>query len=71
MLGRTQTPLVAAWAMSIHESQSLTMDRVIVDLSRAWENGQVYVTLSRATSLEGLKIEGSRREFYMKELGMV
>lgn len=58
LLSRTQIPLAPAWAMSIHKSQSLTLDRVIVDLTRAWEEGQVYVALSRATSLNGLKIEG-------------
>ncbi|TGJ85182.1 hypothetical protein E0Z10_g3608 [Xylaria hypoxylon] len=58
LLSRTQIPLAPAWAMSIHKSQSLTLDRVIVDLTRAWEEGQVYVALSRATSLSGLKIEG-------------
>jgi ATP-dependent DNA helicase PIF1 len=58
LLSRTQIPLAPAWAMSIHKSQSLTLDRVIVDLTRAWEEGQVYVALSRATSLLGLKIEG-------------
>ncbi|KAJ8114082.1 hypothetical protein ONZ43_g4992 [Nemania bipapillata] len=61
LLSRTQIPLAAAWAMSIHKSQSLTLDRVIVDLTRAWEEGQVYVALSRATSLSGLKIEGDPR----------
>ncbi|KAJ8127996.1 hypothetical protein O1611_g5640 [Lasiodiplodia mahajangana] len=58
LLSRTQIPLAPAWAMSIHKSQSLTLDRVIVDLTRAWEEGQVYVALSRATTLTGLKIEG-------------
>lgn len=61
LISRTQIPLAPAWAMSIHKSQSLTLDRVIVDLTRAWEEGQVYVALSRATNLEGLKIEGDPR----------
>lgn len=59
LLARTQLPLAPAWAMTIHKSQSLTLDRVIVNLDRAFEEGQVYVALSRATGLSGLKIEGS------------
>lgn len=58
LLARTQLPLAPAWAMTIHKSQSLTLDRVIVNLDRAFEEGQVYVALSRATGLDGLKIEG-------------
>lgn len=59
LLHRTQVPLIAGWAMSVHRSQGMTLDRVIVDLSHAFEEGQVYVALSRATSLSGLKIKGS------------
>lgn len=61
LLSRTQIPLGPAWAMTIHRAQGMTMDRVIVDLTNAFVTGQVYVALSRARSLEGLKVEGNTR----------
>lgn len=58
LLHRTQIPLLPGWAISVHMSQGMTLNRVIVNLSNAFAEGQVYVALSRATSLEGLKIDG-------------
>lgn len=58
-ISRTQIPLAPAWAFTVHKCQGLTLNRVIVNLDRAFEAGQVYVALSRATGLEGLKIEGN------------
>ncbi len=49
-----QYPLRLAWAITIHKSQGLTFDKLIIDAENAFANGQVYVALSRCTALEGL-----------------
>ncbi len=49
-----QYPLRLAWAITIHKSQGLTFEKLIVDAQKAFTNGQVYVALSRVTSLQGL-----------------
>nr|POE51730.1 isoform 4 of atp-dependent dna helicase pif1 [Quercus suber] len=56
LLGRTQIPLLAAWAITVHKSQGMTLNRVIVDLYSSFEKEMVYVALSRARNLEGLKV---------------
>ncbi len=53
----TQFPIILAWAITIHKSQGKTFDNVIIDLGRqAFAHGQVYVALSRCTTLEGITL---------------
>jgi hypothetical protein len=50
-----QYPLKLAWAITIHKSQGLTFERVVIDFGDGtFASGHAYVALSRTTSFDGL-----------------
>lgn len=77
-LKRIQIPLKLGWALTIHKSQGMTLDRVIIDLPHAFAPGHAYVAMSRVRHPDGLSISkfgegsvyvsGKVLKFY-KELG--
>jgi len=76
MASYTQIPLMLAWAISIHKSQGMTITDLEVSFNGMFEYGQAYVSLSRATDFDRLKLRGYQRyavksskevnEFYQK-----
>lgn len=59
---RVQIPLRLAWALSIHESQVMTLDYIDVSSTDLFEPGQLYVGLSRGTTLEGVTLSWDSRK---------
>jgi ATP-dependent exoDNAse (exonuclease V) alpha subunit len=51
---RLQYPLKPYYAMTIHKSQGITLELMVVNCSNAYIPGQIGVALGRVTSKKGL-----------------
>lgn len=60
---RIQFPLTLAWACTIHKVQGLTLQNIVIGFNlfkqKSFNYGQIYVALSRATTLLGIFIIGT------------
>lgn len=54
---RDQYPLRLAYGITIHKSQGMTLDKLVVNCNRIFECGQAYVAFSRVKTLDGLYLK--------------
>ena len=64
---RTQFPIIPCYAITVHKSQSLTLDSVVVHCSQEFVHGQTYVAISRVKSSNNLQVINFDRKFLLPQ----
>ncbi|MGH2305555.1 ATP-dependent DNA helicase [Campylobacter taeniopygiae] len=67
----SQFPIKLAYAITIHKSQGMSIEKLVCDIDHIFENGQLYVALSRAINPDTLKIyytKGVKFENYFENI---
>ena len=67
---RMQFPITLAWACTVHKVQGLTLDKIVISFElvkqRFFNYGQVYVAISRSTTLQGIHILGQIKHRHVR-----
>jgi ATP-dependent exoDNAse (exonuclease V) alpha subunit len=62
----SQYPLMLAWAVTIHKSQGKTFENVVINVGfGTFAHGQMYVALSRCTTLEGIVLKKPMKKMHI------
>ena len=63
VIKRTQFPLMLAWACTVHKVQGLSLEQAVINFDlekqRGFNCGQMYVALSRVTTINGMYLTGN------------
>jgi len=67
----SQIPLIHAYALTIHKSQGLTLEKAKVDLQGSFETGQAYTAVSRVKEWKNLQVINYQSRFIITNESMV
>ena len=64
---RTQFPLTLSYAITVHKTQSATLESAVIHCSQEFDSGQTYVALSIVRSEENTQVIGFQKRFLLKQ----